>query len=60
MTDLNTMQDMLKRANIDFKLEEASEGSGNKYIIVERGYIGFMTYFRFDSAGKLVDMFAGE
>lgn len=60
MTDLETMQNMLKRAKIDFTFEEASEGSGNKYIIVERGYIGFFTYLRFDPDGNLVDMVASE
>ena len=53
MSDRDTIKAMLKRAGIEYE----EKGSN---LSVERGYIGFVVSFEFDSEGKLKDLGAYE
>ena len=57
MNDLEILQEMLKRSNIDYDLEQREDHFS---LVVERGYIGFATCFKFSLDGKLLDMGAYE
>lgn len=57
MTDLETMEDMLKRANITY---EIGIGKQNAYITIEGGYVGFVTHITFNLDGKLINIEAFE
>ena len=53
MSDRDTIKAMLKRAGIEYK------DSGD-FLTVERGYIGFVVSFEFDSEGNLKNLAAYE
>jgi hypothetical protein len=55
MTDLQVIKDMLKRAKIKYEVE-----NGGTAILVEGGYVGFVTQFDFNKKGELVGIGAYE
>lgn len=61
MTDLNSLKDMLERADIEYKMNpyKKDEDSADE-LWIEKGYAGFVTIFSFDEHGKLVDVGAYE
>jgi hypothetical protein len=65
MTDLETMQAMFARSEIEFKESDdvALHGervTGGKELTVVGGYVGFISTMTFDAAGKLLALQAWE
>lgn len=54
MSDKETILSMLDRAGI------TPDEVTHDHVMVERGYIGFVTYFLFDEYGNLKDVRAEE
>ena len=63
MTDLDIMKEMLGRAKIEYD-QEVCQFKNNDYgtisLLVEAGYIGFVSCITFDSDGALERIEAGE
>jgi len=62
MTDLESLKNMLDRAEIEWKEEKVEDQNAEQCteLYVEQGYAGFYTCFEFDKYGKLDDVGAYE
>lgn len=67
-SDLDSLKEMLTRAKIEFsegrEVADGNQANPDTHTLftldVERGYIGFVTTFKFDEGGSLIDMGAYE
>lgn len=60
MSDKEKLIEMFQRAKIDFDDTTVYAEPGHSVIIVERGYVGFSTWFSFRDNDSLEDVEAGE
>ncbi|MDA9521643.1 hypothetical protein XI06_15150 [Bradyrhizobium sp. CCBAU 11434] len=63
MTDLEFMLAMLERAKIAFErsiVDADLQHAGCTELVIERGYVGFVSCLYFDAAGALVSIEAYE